>query len=61
MAVKTRSSVGFFMDALGKIVLHLHTTTFSGQESRGWTVINVGWGMLYLTTLRIESDPDFDT
>lgn len=48
MAVKTRSSVGFFMDALGKIVLHLHMTTFSGQESRGWTVINVGWGMLLL-------------
>lgn len=44
VAVKTRSSVGSFMDALGKIVSHLHMTTTSGQQSRGWTVISVGGG-----------------
>lgn len=44
VAVKTRSSVGSFMDALGKVVLHLHMTTTSGRKSRGWTVISVGGG-----------------
>lgn len=44
VAVKTRSSVGSFMDALGQIVSHLHMKTISGQKSRGWTVISVGGG-----------------
>lgn len=44
VAVKTRSSVGSFMDALGKVILHLHMTTTSGRKSRGWTVISVGGG-----------------
>lgn len=52
------------MDALGQIVLHLHMTTISGQQSRGWTVISVGGGWRSkdavadaqdLIALRIES------
>lgn len=64
VAVKTRTSVGSFMDALAKVVLHLQMKTTSGQNSRGWTVISVGGGWRSkdavadaqdLIALRIES------
>lgn len=57
VAVKTRSSVGSFMDALGKIILHLQMTTISGQESRGWTVISVGGGWRSKDAVADAQDP----
>lgn len=44
VAVKTRTRVGSFMDALGKVLSDLQMRKISGQKSRGWTVISVGGG-----------------
>lgn len=57
VAVKTRPSVGSFMDALGKIVLHLHMATISGQQSRGWTVVSVGGGWRSRNAVAEAQDP----
>ncbi len=42
--VKTRPTVGSFIDALGKIISDLQRIEESGQETRGWAVVNISGG-----------------